>query len=142
MTDEEFHKDAGGNVSIGDVSIGNVSDSQIGFGIDIVQNKSTSIGQTDIEELKMTLLDFQNGISKLGLSSEDQIIVNGDISAAIKEAKKDTPALSKIKARFESAITTVKDAGKTIQDISELYEPTKKIAKLVGIGLSALSNLT
>lgn len=121
---------AGGNVTIRDVS------GQVALGDTIVQTQS--IGRADLEELRKSLTDFQNGIAKIGLSAEDQNIVEGDISAAIKEAKKDKPLLSRIKEKFESTINTIKEAGKTIEDLSELYEPAKKIAKLVGIGLSVL----
>jgi hypothetical protein len=121
---------AGGDVSFGDVS------GQVAVGSGIVQTQS--IGQADLEELRKSLLDFQKGTAKLGLSDEDQSIVNGKITEAIKETKKETPVLSKIKETFESAINTVKEAGRAIKDVSELYEPAKKIAKLVGIGLSLL----
>ena len=119
----------------GDVTVGNVS-GQFAVGSGIMQTQT--IGQADLEELRKSLLDFQKGAAKLGLSDEDQSIVNGKIIETIKEAKKETPILSKIKETFESAINTVKEADKTIKDISELYEPAKKIAKLVGIGLSLL----
>ncbi len=115
---------AGGNVTIGDVS-GHVA---IGENI-------TQLSTSDKKELLDGLHEFQKGIPKLDLAPEDQSIVNGEISAAIKEAKKDKPAPSKVKERFESIISTVKDAGKSINGISELYEPAKKIAKLVGMGL-------
>ncbi len=121
---------AGGDVSIGDVS------GQVAIGENIVQTQS--IRQADLEELRKSLLDFQKGIDKLNLSPEYQSVVNGDINAAIIEAKEDKPALSGIKDRFESAINVIRKAGKTIKDISELYEPAKKIAKLVGMGLSFL----
>jgi hypothetical protein len=121
---------AGGDVSFGDVS------GQVAIGEHIKQNQT--LEQLDLEELRKSLLDFQKGIAQLGLSSEDQSIVNGDITAALKEAKKDKPVLSKIKEKFESVITTVKEAGKTIQDLSELYEPATKIAKLAGVSLSLL----
>jgi type I site-specific restriction-modification system R (restriction) subunit len=119
---------AGGDVTFGDVS------GQIAIGSGIVQNHS--IGQTDLEELRKSLLDFQKEVAKLSLSSEDQSIVSDKISEAVKEAKKENPALPTIKERFESAINIVKEAGKAVKDISELYEPAKKIAKLVGISLS------
>ena len=121
---------AGGNVTISDVS------GQFAVGDNIVQTQS--IGQTEVEALRKSLLDFQNGVAKIGLSPEDQNIVIGDISAAIKEAKKEKPALSRIKEKFESAINTIKETGKTIKDISELYEPAKIIAKLVGMGITLL----
>lgn len=121
---------ADGNVSIGDVS------GQVAIGENISQIQS--IKGADIEELRKSLLDFQKGLVKLDLSEEDKSIINGDISAAIKESKKDKPRLSMIKDRFESSIDIIKESGKTIQNISELYEPTKKLAKLVGLGIAIL----
>jgi len=138
---EENHKsnkNAAGSAGInagGNVTIGNVS-GQVAIGKNIIQTQS--IGQVDLEELRKSLLDFQKRIANLGLSSEDQSIINGDINAAIKEANKEKPVLLKIKERFESSVNTIKEAGKTIKDISELYETATKIAKLVGIGLSFL----
>ena len=118
---------AGGNVSISGVS------GQVAIGEDITQ-----ISQTDLKDLLYRLYKFQKGVPKLDLSPEDQSIVNGEISAAIKEAKKDKPAPSKIKEKFKSIISTIKDAGKSVKDISELYEAAKKIAPILGIGLQAL----
>jgi len=115
---------AGGNVSISGGS------GQVAIGENITQ---TQISQTDLKDLLDSLYKFQKGVPELDLSPEDQTIVNGEISAAIKEAKKDKPVLSKIKERFVSVISTVKDAGKSIKDISELYEAAEKIAKLVGL---------
>ena len=120
---------AGGSVTFGDVSGQVVAGENIKIG---------PIEQADIEELRKSLLAFQEQAAHLGLSSEDQSIVNGYISAALKEAKKDKPVPSKIKEKFESVISTIKEAGKTIQDISELYEPAKKIAKLIGVSLSLI----
>lgn len=120
---------ASGNVHIssvsGHVTIGDITQTQI-------------ISQIDLKDLMNNLREFQKGIPKLDLTSEDQSIVNGEISAAIKEAKKDKLGPSKIRERFESIISTIKDAGKTLKDISELYEPAKKIATVLGIGLQAL----
>lgn len=121
---------AGGNVSFGDIS-GPVA---IGENISQIQ----SIQNADIEELRKSLLEFQKGLAKLDLSEDDESIVKGDISAAIKESKKDKPKLSMIKERFESAINIIKKSGKTIQNISELYEPAKKLARLVGLGIAIL----
>lgn len=139
MTEEhEYSKNVTGGPGItagGDVSIGDVS-GQFGAGEHIEQIQI--IGQTDLEELRKSLNDFQKGIAKLGLSSNYENVVNGEISAAIIEAEKEKPALSKIKEKFESTINTVKVTGKAINDISELYEPAKKIAQLVGISLSLL----
>ncbi len=125
---ESKKKISGG--SFGDVS------GQVAIGENIKQFQH--IEQADLKELIMNLYDFQKGIDNLGLSSEDQNIVNGNISAAIKETKKDKPVQSRIKEEIEKAINTVKEAGKTISNISEVYEPAKKIAKLLGISFSVL----
>ncbi|MEA1906408.1 MAG: hypothetical protein U9N12_05570 [Euryarchaeota archaeon] len=119
----------------GDVEIGNVS-GQVAIGKHITQIQS--ISTTDMEDLKKNLRDFQKGLANLSLPSDDQNIVIGDISAAIKEADKGDPELSTIKMRFKSIIDTVKGAGRTIKDISELYEPAKKIVTLLGLGLALL----
>ncbi len=119
---------AGGNVTLDNIS------GQVAVGENITQTLSAP----DKKELLDSLLEFQKEAAKLGLPAEEMSIVNGDITAAIKEAKKDKPNFSKIKDTFESAINAVKESGTTIKDISELYEPAKKIAKLVGIALSFL----
>ncbi len=134
--EREYGKNITGNTGItagGNVIFGNITGQSV-VGSNNVQNQFMRLD--DVEELRKSLLAFQKGIAKLGLSNDDQNIVNGKISEAIKEAKKETPLLTKIKETFEGAINSIKDAGKTIKDISELYEPAKKIAKLVGIGLS------
>jgi polyribonucleotide nucleotidyltransferase len=124
-----------GITSGGDVKFGDVS-GQVAIGENISQ--SQSIKGANIEELKKSLLDFQKGLVKLDLSEEDESIINGNISAAIKESKKDKPKLSVIKDRFEDTIDIIKESGKTIQSISDLYEPAKKLAKLVGLGIAVL----
>ena len=124
-----------GITSGGDVKFGDVS-GQVAIGENISQ--SQSIKGADIEELKKSLLDFQKSLVKLDLSEEDESIINGNISAAIKESKKDKPKLSVIKDRFEDTIDIIKESGKTIQSISDLYEPAKKLAKLVGLGVAVL----
>jgi len=138
MTEEpESDKKVSGGSGItttGDVHI-SVGSGQLGIGKGITQ---TQISQTDLKDLLDSLLELQKGVPELDLTPEDQSIVNGEISAAIKEAKKDKPVVSKIKERFVSIIGTVKDAGKSINDISELYEAAKKIAPLLGIGLEVL----
>ena len=121
---------AGGNVTFSDVS------GQFAVGENITQVQS--IAQNDLKELRENLLEFQKGIDKLGLEPADQNIVNANISSAIQEAEKEEPHSSKIKERFESAINIVKEAGKTISNVSELYEPAKKIAKMFGIALTLL----
>lgn len=140
MAEREYDKNVtgiGGINAGGDVNMSDIS-GQVVFGNNNIQNQSTSIsiGQNELEEIKESLLDFQNGISSLGLPINYQNVVTGEISAAILEAEKEKPEVSRIKEKFESAISTVKDAGKTIQDISELYEPAKKVAKLVGLAVS------
>ena len=123
---------ASGNVTVGDVS------GQFAAGENIEQTQSISIEQTDLEELRKSLLAFQEQIAHLDLSPNYQNVVNGAISAAVIEAEEDKPTLSKIKEGFKSALNTIKKAGKTIQETSELYEPAKKIAKLIGVSLSLL----
>ena len=121
---------AGGDVNFGDVS----GQFAIGKNISIIQSTKGA----DIEKLRTSLLDFQKGLVKLDLSEENESIIKGNISAAIKESKKDKPELSKIKDRFKGTIDIIKESGKTIQSISELYEPAKKLAKLVGLGIAIL----
>ena len=123
---------AGGNVTFGNIS------GQFAVGSNINQVNIQSINQTDLKELRENLLEFQKGIRKLGLDPDDQNSVNGNISTAVIEAKKEKPQLSKIKQYFENAIEVIKEAGKTISSISELYEPAKKIAKILGIAASFL----
>ena len=110
MPEEESGKKVIGSSGItatGNVSIGGIS-GQVAIGENITQ---TQISQTDLKNLLDSLLEFQKGVPELDFSPEDHSIVNGEISAAIKEAKKDKPALSKIKERFVSVISTVKEAG-------------------------------
>jgi hypothetical protein len=106
---------------------------QVAIGEHITQIQS--ISTTEMEDLRKSLRDFQKGLAKLNLPTDNQNIVTGNISAAIKEAGKDDPELSTIKMRFKSIIDTVEGAGRTIRDISELYEPAKKIASLIGMSL-------
>ena len=127
--------DGSGITSGGDVTFGNVS-GQVAIGDNISQVQMLS--KADLEDLRKTLLDIQKGLDKLNLPSDDKNIINGDISAAIKESKKGKPELSKIKTRFENVINTIKEAGKTIKDFSELYEPAKKMASILGVAISAL----
>ena len=138
MTEEhESDKKVVGGAGItagGNVTFGNVTGVAIGEDITQIQFIST----TDRDDLIKSILDFQKGLAKLNLPTDDQNIVNGDISAAIKEANKDKPELSKIKMRFENVVNTIKEAGNTIKDISELYDPAKKIATMLGLGLALL----
>jgi len=118
----------------GDVNIS--VNGPLAIGENIAQIQSISIN--DLEDLRRSLLEFQEGIAKLNLPTDDQNIVNGDISAAIKEANKENPEPSKIRTRFESAINTAKDAGRTVKDVSALYDPATKIFKLLGVASALL----
>ena len=93
-----------GITSGGDVNIGDVKNSQSAIGKNISQNQVQVLSTTNLEDLRKTLLDIQKGLFKLDLPLDDQNIVRGDISAAIKESKKEKPELSKIKTRFETII--------------------------------------
>lgn len=126
-----------GIVSGGDVNIGNIS-GQFAAGSGITQNQIQSINSPDLKELRESLLEFQNEIRRLGLDPDYHSSVNGDISKAVIEAKKEKPEPSKIRQYFEAAIQTIKDTGEAISSISELYEPAKKIAKILGIAASFL----
>lgn len=121
---------AGGNVTFGNIN------GQFAVGANI--NQVQTINQTDLKELRENLLEFQKGIDKLGLEPEDQNIVNGNLIAAVKEAKKDEPQISKIKDQLENVNGVMKEAGKTISNISEFYGPAKKVFKLLGIAASFL----
>lgn len=125
--DKGYGINAGGDVHIGDIS------GQFAIGTNISQVQYSS--NIDIEELKKSLLAFHEELIKLDISSEDQEIINGDMSAALKEAGKEEPKLQKIKSRVENVIETLKDAGKTVKNISELYGSIKIAATLLGIAL-------
>ncbi|MCO5383475.1 MAG: hypothetical protein NHB15_16530 [Methanosarcina barkeri] len=126
-----------GITSGGDVTFGN-SSGQVGIGQNIDQSLFQSINQTNLRELRESLLEFQKEIGRLGLDPNYQNIINGDISKAVIEAKKEQTEPSKIRQYFEAAIQTTKDAGRAISSISELYEPAKKIAKILGTAISFL----
>ncbi len=123
---------AGGNVIFGNIN------GQFAAGSNITQHQIQLISSHDLKELRESLLEFQNEIRRLGLDPDYQSSVNGDISKAVIEAKKEKPEPSKIRQYFEAAIQTIKDAGDAISSISELYEPAKKIATLLGIAASFL----
>ncbi|MCX9074763.1 MAG: hypothetical protein OIN88_08920 [Candidatus Methanoperedens sp.] len=143
MTEEEmkkYNKVTGGTVITAgrDVIIDNVS-SQVAIGENITQIQKLS--SSDKEELRESLIHFQKEIARLNLSAETMATVNGDLTAAIKEAKKEEPDASKIKSRFEGTIDTIKevgDIGDTIEKVSK-WEWTGKIIKILGkLGLSIL----
>lgn len=60
-------------------------------------------------------------------------IINSDISAAIKESKKDKPDMSKMTKRFKDAIITIKEVGDTINEVSD-WNWTKRIAQILKLG--------
>jgi hypothetical protein len=120
----------------GDVTFGDVS-GQVAIGQNITQTQTT-LSSIDKKELLDCLIQFQKEAAKLGIPEDDLSTVNGDLNAAIKEAKKEEPDTSKIKSRFESAIDTVKEAVDTIEKVSN-WEWTGKIVKILGkLGLSIL----
>lgn len=114
----------------GDVNISDTS-GQFAVGKNISQFYSSST--VDIEKLKKSLLDFREELAKLDLSSENQDIIRGDVSAALKEAGKDEPKLPTIKSRVENIIETLKDAGVTVKNVSEICGSLKIAAGLFGI---------
>ncbi len=116
---------AGGDVIIGDVN------GQFAVGANIFQG--TPLSTADIEKLKESLLNFQEEISKMDLSPEDKETITGDVNAALREAKKEEPKLQKIKNRVENVIETLKEAGKTVKNISEISGSLKILVGLLGI---------
>jgi hypothetical protein len=64
--------------------------------------------------------------------------VNGNVTAAIKEAEKEKPDPSEIKNKFEGVLDTMKEVGETIEKASK-WEWTEKVIKLFGkLGLSIM----
>lgn len=121
---------AGGDVTFGDVP------GQVAIGENITQTQT--ISSADIKDLQESLEQFKEEIAKLKLPPEEAATVNGDVTAAIKEAKKEKPDPAKIKGRFQGALDTIKEVGDTIEKVSK-WEWTKKIIKTLGkIGLKIL----
>lgn len=121
---------AGGNVTFGDVS------GQVAIGENITQTQTLS--SSDKKELRDSLVQFQKEIAKLNFPADTMATVNGDVTAAIKEAEKEKPDPSKIKSRFEGAIDTIKEVGDSIEKVSK-WEWTGKVIKILGkLGLSIL----
>ena len=121
---------AGGDVNFSDIN------GQVAIGKNITQTQTLS--SSDKKELRDNLVLFQKEIAKLNLPADTMAIVNGDVTAAIKESEKEKPDPSKIKSRFESALDTVKEVGDTIDKVSK-WEWTGKVIKLLGkFGLSIL----
>jgi hypothetical protein len=134
---EEKVTSVSGIVAGGNVAFGNIS-GQFAAGSNITQNQILPISSLDLKELRENLLEFQKEICRLGLDPDYQSSINGDISKALIETKKEKPEQSKIRQYFEAAVQTIKDTGEAISSISELYEPAKKIAKILGIAASFL----
>ena len=114
---------AGGNVNFDDVS------GQVAIGKNITQTQTLS--SSDKKELRDSLVQFQKEIAKLNLPADTMAIVNGDVTAAIKESEKEKPDPSKIKSRFEGALDTVKEVGDTIDKVLK-WEWTGKVINLLG----------
>lgn len=127
MRDEAYGISTDGNVHIGNIN------GQFAIGKNISQVQY--MPAIDIEQLRKSLLAFREEFVKLDLSSEEQEIVKGDVSAALKEAGKEEPRLPNIKTRVENVIETFKDAGKTVKNISETCGSLKIVAGLLGIVL-------
>jgi hypothetical protein len=130
-------KTAGRSVSTGSISTGNIS-GQVAVGINIRQIQTVStLSNSDKKELLDSLIEFRKELPKLGLLPDEQSIVNGKVTETIKEAEKEKPDLSKIKSTYASAIETIKGVGGVIEKVAT-SETTKKILKILGLGLSLL----
>ncbi len=124
-----------GITASGDVTFGDIS-GQVAIGQNITQTQTLS--SSDKKELRDSLVQFQKEIAKLNLPADTMATVNGDVTAAIKEADKEKPDPSKIKGRFEGALDTIKEVGDTIEKVSK-WEWTEKIIKVLRkLGLAIL----
>ncbi len=124
-----------GGISAGDIS--GVS-GQVAVGINITQTKTVStLPTSDKKELLDSLNEFRKELPKLGLPPDEQSIVSGKVTETIKEAEKEKPDLSKIKSTYASALETIKGVGGVIEKVAA-SETTKKILKILGLGLSLL----
>ncbi len=123
-----IHESFSVNLAVyGDVS------GKITLGKGITQTKTLST--SDKKELLDSLVEFRKEMAKLDLPEDDLIIVNGDVNAAIKEAKKEEPDPSKIMTRFECALGTIKDVGDTFEKVSKWEWTVKIITILRKLGL-------
>lgn len=116
-----------GNITIGDVN------GQLAIGEKIAQNQYKYV--IDVQDIQNNLLSFIKLLDELNLPTEDMEIIKGDISAAIRETKKDEPDILKIKQFFGNAIDILKEAGETVTSISSLYPLAKTIAGFVGLNI-------
>lgn len=119
----------GGNLTQGDIL------GQSSAGKDNLQINVQPSPTVDIEELKNSLLAFQEELVNIDLSPEVKEIVKGDVNAAFIETRKEEPKLQNIQTRVKSVIETLKEAGKTAKNISETCGSLKTLASLLGIAL-------
>lgn len=117
---------------IGDINIGAVT-GQLAIGEKIAQSQYRCV--PNIQELQSNLLIFKKFLDELNLPTEDKEIINGNISAAIRETKKDKPDILKIKQFFENAIDILKETSETVTSISGLYPLAKAIAGFIGLNI-------
>jgi DNA-binding transcriptional regulator GbsR (MarR family) len=126
---------AGGNITIGNNS------GQLAIGNNIKQIQITKTKTLTLEDKKAlfdNLEQFQKEITKLNLSIDEKVSINNDVISVAKEAEKEKPDESKIQARFQSALETIKKAGDTLDTVSK-WEWTKRIVKILGkLGLTFL----
>jgi hypothetical protein len=101
----------------------------------ISQKMEISPSAVDLEQLRKNLLVFREELAKLDLSSENQEIIKNDVNAALIEARKEEPKTQKVKARVESVFETLKDAGKTVKNVTEVCGSLKTVINLLGITL-------
>ena len=126
MTEEKKTEDGAGITAGRDVVFSDVN--QMAIGKKITQTQT--ISSFDKKELQESLEQFKEEIANLKLPPEEATMVNGDVTSAIKEAKKDKLDLAKIKSRVEGALETIKEVGDTIEKVSK-WESTKKILKFL-----------
>lgn len=98
----------------------------------IAVGANINISLLDIEDLKNDLLAFKEAISKSNLLPQDKTIAEGDITAAIKESENETPKLEKITKRVISAIETIQETGKKMEEYG-LFDIASKVAKKLAI---------
>ncbi len=98
----------------------------------IAVGANINISLLDIEDLKNDLLAFKEAISKSNLLPQDKTIAEGDIPAAIKESENETPKLEKITKRVISAIETIQETGKKMEEYG-LFDIASKVAKKLAI---------
>lgn len=108
---------------------------QNAVGSNITQTYIQSSSTVDIEKLKKSLIDFREELVKMDISSDDKETIKNDVSAALIEAGKEEPKLQKIQSRVENVIETLKETGKTVKTLTEMYGSLKIAAGMLGIPL-------